>query len=454
MSSSKCHRRRNVGLTCVLIGLVAIYTFVSAPSESKASADPEENAAVAGELLSTIAYGPKDSQRKLSLWKVPVPNLSPSQFIGLHATEEATRIFSGRSARALLLVDSEQGDPSTGKIVMAHYIRKRAGGHHSMVLSTAVQYSESAKKAYVAVTRSLGGHNITLKLFEVDLGNVLADFPYKFEPQGYPKAWPKPSTPISNAGVKLGAYKYSLGHLSSVHALKLDVQTDHLLVKGLRDNANAPAIFFRYDLKTRELFHNTVIPVPSVERSILSAKTECDGLLSQNADLRREYRIVIEEQRRAREHRLGGNLSHAIDNGDRADGGPAHQMIQAIATMRSRGSIPWFLQHVDFELDPKSFPKGTAVTASSHYPIAAALADIGGQAVRAGVIKMIRYPQDDKQMRIAAWILLKMEGKSWAPVILDHAIRQASDPDRKKNLQKARTLLKEGNAILRVESQK
>lgn len=143
--------------------------------------------------------------------------------------------------------------------------------------------------------------------------------------------------------------------------------------------------------------------------------------------------------------RLANELQSLIDKKelDKRYGAPFHRTVNDIGKWRGEQAVALLVPLVEFRLDPNTFPPGERYPDHAFYPVAVALAEIGGKEVRQAVLQELAGIKDDKKQRLCVWVLQQSEGKEWVETILSTAAKNAQTEKAKQNLEAALKLLHE-----------
>jgi hypothetical protein len=117
-----------------------------------------------------------------------------------------------------------------------------------------------------------------------------------------------------------------------------------------------------------------------------------------------------------------------------------HFAVIAAGDWRIEEAVPILIEHIDFALDPESFPIGARFPVSAYYPMASALCRIQGTAVSSNVLELLSQPVEGTKLRSAVWVLSESLGRDRAKLALDRMIEQ-SEGAAKEQFLSARALL-------------
>jgi hypothetical protein len=145
--------------------------------------------------------------------------------------------------------------------------------------------------------------------------------------------------------------------------------------------------------------------------------------------------------------RIGKRMIEKIQAGlqrpDNAYNGTLHVSIVAVGDWRIEDAVPLLVKHVDFVLDPQTFPVGARRAASAYYPMAEALVRIQGTILTERVLELFQEPISETKLRAATWVLSQSLDRNAAKNLLDGAIEHAEMDVAIEQLSAARSLLNE-----------
>lgn len=174
----------------------------------------------------------------------------------------------------------------------------------------------------------------------------------------------------------------------------------------------------------------------------------CKGLVAPQAEVRERAARDLASHRRGMVKALVAAFDSLSKDPSKVYGSPFHLTTQVIGEWRIEEAIPTLVQRLEFRLDKSTFPVGDRYPLSAYYPVAEALARIGGKNVRAGVFERLKKPASNDVRLVSAWILCQTEGEETARFLVELAQKKAADPEEVKNLEALMKLVKGGNAIL------
>lgn len=137
--------------------------------------------------------------------------------------------------------------------------------------------------------------------------------------------------------------------------------------------------------------------------------------------------------------------------------GPFHSTVSVLGYLRVKEAVGALLPFIDFQLDPSTMRAGGFGAPSSFYPLASALAEIGGPNVRDAISLMLNYRHPDRTLRACAWVLYEMLGQRIASAAIAEEVtseakrllpEQWTGSVHKANLERIQTLLQEPASIL------
>jgi len=147
-----------------------------------------------------------------------------------------------------------------------------------------------------------------------------------------------------------------------------------------------------------------------------------DALFSTEVITRREAfrRIRVAQQERTAEvlRRLGDKATWE----DRTYEGRASTLCDVAGLYRMEDCATTLAKHIGFTLDHRTFPPMRVQTAA-YYPVARALARIGGRAALDAVAPLLRKESGELLLRESTWILRECLGKEGAKAWISATVR-------------------------------
>ena len=177
------------------------------------------------------------------------------------------------------------------------------------------------------------------------------------------------------------------------------------------------------------------------------------------AESRRASADIVARRREVEQALLKnlGLLQKEPNENLRRFGGPFDRTVGTLGKLRSKAAGFVLLPMIDFQLDPVTEPFRGHAYPPSFYPVAQALAEIGGPDVLQGVLQRLNVQADDRTLRACTWVLCETLGQRIAVAAVEQ--EAASEAKRllpelwagsvhKANLERARALLEEPATIL------
>lgn len=173
-----------------------------------------------------------------------------------------------------------------------------------------------------------------------------------------------------------------------------------------------------------------------------------DRLLSPDREVRRAAQQELAYRRDVVAQALVDNLEQLAQRPDRTFEGAFHLSVRAVNDLRVDQATPLLLTLLEFQLNPSTFPVGARYRNSAFYPVAQALAKIGGQPVLNGIFDRLTQPSSELVIRVSAWVLKEMVGSELAVAIVSHKLDQTTSPREEQNLESLIELLRSGKPLL------
>lgn len=135
------------------------------------------------------------------------------------------------------------------------------------------------------------------------------------------------------------------------------------------------------------------------------------------------------------------DLSILRQNPDRIYGSQLHLTVQLLGKWREESAVHPLLDIIDYEVDASTFPMGAKYAPAAHFPVAAALAEIGGSTLPSALLTMLRGETQGKRAQVALWTLREVCGTELATAMVDKALAGTDEAMGRKRLQDAKALL-------------
>ncbi len=136
-----------------------------------------------------------------------------------------------------------------------------------------------------------------------------------------------------------------------------------------------------------------------------------------------------------------------VDDKSRRFHGPGHLATTQMGLWRFGEAVMLLARNIDWSLDKSTMPQGKSYTESMLFPAATALCQIGGGHVRSKAIFEIRLTDDEKKLKLFAWVLTRVEGAEYAVKYLGEEIEKPHVDRVRKRLEKARDYAAKGDLI-------
>lgn len=185
------------------------------------------------------------------------------------------------------------------------------------------------------------------------------------------------------------------------------------------------------------------------------AKENVQKLFSANKNIRIPVGFDFTRTQYEIERYIGSQMAQPRFWKNRDSEGSTLLAIQVLGTYGSEFVVPDLVNHIKFQVDPKTFRVGASRTVISLYPVASALSQIGGISVRRNVLQKLYRTEDEGELRLCVWVLNETEGANVAEFIVDSALQSVTQNVATEeveraiiNIKRAKTLIRNPNSLL------
>jgi hypothetical protein len=232
--------RSRLSCTTGILVICAGLTFAQARGQDSPAAVGASG--TSPKMLTVIPYTYAGAARALTLWREEIEPLQGTELLAYFKDNPNETNFPNT---AFYVVDCDAGDLSKGRLAWITYAYHNKLIRPQQTWSADLAWYSGSPEAYVALSKSISW-NVTLSIFKIDSKEQIATFPFTLDAADYRK-WPKASQPVSKLERKL--YDQNI---SGISAIKLIAQADHLLIYGQREHESSRAVWFRFELPSKE----------------------------------------------------------------------------------------------------------------------------------------------------------------------------------------------------------
>jgi len=141
---------------------------------------------------------------------------------------------------------------------------------------------------------------------------------------------------------------------------------------------------------------------------------------------------------------------------ERAYGSAFHVMVKAAGNARVVETVPDLVKHLDYSMDPTTFPVGGRYATAAYFPAAEALANIGGRATIQAILRRLGEAEaNEATQRAAAYVLSETLGADVAALVITQELTRTSASQARANLAAVEGFVRRSGSageILRVAS--
>lgn len=133
---------------------------------------------------------------------------------------------------------------------------------------------------------------------------------------------------------------------------------------------------------------------------------------------------------------------------DRSAEGAVPPVMAVLGSYGSERSVRSLVNHISFQIDPKTIPNGESRSIVADYPVAATLAKIKDLSVRRTVLQKIYRTQSERELRLCLWVLNETETTEIARYLVDVSRQDATKRVATEEVEQATTNLKRAEVLL------